>query len=110
MLTDVQLLPLDDRLRKWNREVFLPLANRVRRVGRIGRCLVCVGRADRRTQRTRSSTVHDDEEQDDDDGERDGVDVAHLATSPGLAGWPPGGFSRFCSWMTIHSTMATTGM
>ena len=52
----------------------------------------------------------DDEEQDDDDRERGDVDVAHFVTSPGLAGWPAGGSSLFCSWTTIHSTMATTGM
>ncbi len=74
--------------------------------------------------RRREADQRDQEEQDDDDGEGDGVDVAHLATSPGppapgrpapgpsAPGLPAsaGARSRFCKNRTIPSTMPTTGM
>src|SRR6266536_1911659 len=64
----------------------------------------------------REAGQRDDEEQDDDDGEGDGVDVAHLATSPSAPAGPsapgPGtpGRSLRCSVMTIYNTTPSTGM
>src|ERR1700751_1706545 len=64
--------------------------------------------------RGREAGQRDDEEQHDDDGEGDGVDVAHLATSPSPASAGPpadgAGLSFCCSVMTIHSTTPSTGM